>query len=494
MEPAKPASRPITRRGQRPGIGINVLQLPQARITDSDCVEVVPGFRVHVMFGSIFEPQDAILQQAHGCKKWVPVIPHFTDGSVYGQWVRLGGRTATQPGVVSTAKNGTVVVVRAREDNVAGTTRAEEVSSPPQPPVPTPSPAVANDECVPLLTDAALLSQGAVASAIGFSAIDLGVLYKYDRTMHKLDEDFSLMAANLPEGSILAFPAIGVNNGISYYQSAYRMFYSVVSCLMLEGNPMRKLSGVVFMSPFADDRIGSNCSSGCGCGDSTSTSASTGVRTVQHLLNVIKAHRASEGEDFCRQCNVMKQDAVLPCGHRICQRCATDIVLKTNASTCPVCGKWFIKFYPCYRAIDCTSFQCCEPKPDAAANTSAEVAACVAHTACTTCIACTTEVARGATAAPQPDATAKEDGKREEQADSADGKPKEADQPDTCACACTCAGNAEKQTEKRSKIRMMFVPCGHHSVHCDACYASGLRSNKCAVCKEPFFAAVPVPC
>lgn len=368
MEEQKPKPpRPVTQREVKKS-GLGDMLFHTSKPSDMDSVEVVPGFRIHVMFGNIFVPRKSVLKGARG---WVPVMPFFATSTIYQQWTILGGSTGIsgQPGVLRSVNNGNIVFVQAHPGDECPLAQASEA---PQAAEPQAAQEENDDE-------------------LDFSEIELGVLYRYDRTLHKLDQDFSAMAACLPEGSTLAFPAIGINNGMTYYQSAYRMFYSVISCLKLDNNPMRKMSGVVFMAPFVPASVQSKSS----------------VRTMQHLFNMLKTLRYTEREEDCTICDLIKPDSIMPCGHRFCQRCVVD-VMDSGKCECPICRAKFDHFYPCEKPIDCTDIECCKA-----------------------------------------------------------------------------------MHEPTAKVKMIFAPCGHHSVYCDACYGEKVRSGVCPICDEPFYAPLP---
>lgn len=337
---------PSTKRAVTNNGVLGELQLPTPKETETDSVEVYPGFTVHAGFGSIFCPKKEVVSAGH---RWVPIIPYFYSGEIFNRWQQLGGSLDVDPSNIMSNADGSIVVVRADVGAVPG--HAAEVEE-------EQSDSHEAEPVVPMAAAAAAPMAAAAAAAaepnlsmcdkeeMSRGLIELDVLYHYDRKQHKLDQDFTEIASMIPEGCVLAFPALGVNNGVTCYESAYRMFHSVLACLTLDDNPMRKMSGIFFLTPYWNK---------------------TGLRTMQHLFNMIKVYRCTRDCEDCPMCAINKLDSILPCGHRYCQRCAIDM-MKQHGSLCAYCSKKFFNIYPCYKITDCSDFDCCalrrvEPDP-----------------------------------------------------------------------------------------------------------------------------------
>lgn len=267
------------------------LLLPDPLPTDADAVYVC-GVRISVRFGDVLTPDEGV-----DPARWVPVVPHFAGGRVYTSWLLQGG---------------------------------ESVGS------------------------LALAPNVALAPTTTPSGVRRGILYRYDRARRDWDSDLEAAARGLLTGDVLALPPLGVNNGLSFFESAYRMLYSVLGCLGVGGSALCRLAGVSFRCPFDGER-------------------GLGARTVQHLLNLLRVWRATKDEPLCTVCCLFREDTLLPCGHRFCARCvmriadAADRGLVTSADAdddtrprCPRCRAAFASHAPCYRIVARPDFYCCE--------------------------------------------------------------------------------------------------------------------------------------
>jgi hypothetical protein len=286
------------------------LDLPVAKPEDTETMEV-SGLTITARFGSLFE----------GLGHWVPVIPHYKTGVIYNRWLELH-RAATRD--------------RMREES------SGDIEVIPEPEIKT------------------------IGQRVSVSTLDkdrpLVILFRYDRAMNKLDEDIEEMASAVPPGTILAFPPIGVNNGMTYFQSAFRLLYSVLACLQNEGSALFKLRSIVFICPFEDD----------------------GARVIQHIFNLMRIHNSTRNEPDCVICATMKEDTLLSCGHRFCIRCVLSITDHVYPPVCPACRMRIGAYLPCYKLAGCQEFKCCkEPKGEKQAFIFLP---CGHHSAlCTTC-------------------------------------------------------------------------------------------------------------
>lgn len=175
----------------------------------------------------------------------------------------------------------------------------------------------------------------------GITEMPRAIMYIYDRESHRLEEEFEEIAKLCPEGTTLAFPTIGVNNGLNYHTSAFNMFHSIVSCLETEDSHLRKLAKIVIITIFNSDQD------------------NNGVRTIRHIFNQMNIYNGTRTNKMCAICASAKVDTLLGCGHFImCARCYVDI--KHLGNVCPICKTVITELYPCCTVTDATEFACCQ--------------------------------------------------------------------------------------------------------------------------------------
>lgn len=175
----------------------------------------------------------------------------------------------------------------------------------------------------------------------GIPTMPHAILYIYDRSSHRLESDIEELASLCPEGSTLVFPTIGVNNGMSFHESAFNMFYSVVSCLEGGSPNISKLSKIIIMTLF-----NANQDNG-------------GTRTIRHLFNLVNVYNKTSTNKVCAICASNKVDTILSCGHYImCSRCVIDI--RNIGNVCPICKQPLQFAYPCYTTEDAHDHACCQ--------------------------------------------------------------------------------------------------------------------------------------
>ena len=165
------------------------------------------------------------------------------------------------------------------------------------------------------------------------------ILYAYNNTNNVLDKDFEDMAELVGPGATLVIPMLGTNNGYSFFDSAEAIFKSIVSSLATPNSHMHALASIVAITPFNEDQRG------------------TGVRTMNHIFNLMRAHRYTKDEADCPLCMALKPDVVASCGHRFCTRCMYKFM--ATKPLCPICNELIHESYPCYKSVDCTDFVCC---------------------------------------------------------------------------------------------------------------------------------------
>jgi hypothetical protein len=246
--------------------------------SEEDVEEVdISGLKTLVMFGDIWAPP--------GEEAWVPVIPFFVSGNLYQQWLDKNGWPGTTGSGVLAAIHENLCLVR------------------------------------------------------GISAkIPMAFLYRYDRTLYKMDDDLRLMASALPEGSIIAMPVgIGTNNGMTYFLATFKTFYSLVFEAQEHASPLHRLARFTFVGRYS--HYGS-------------------MRATQHLFNFVRVYKNTRDVADCSICCGLKVDTMLPCGHLFCLRCVLDL---SQPRQCPQCRAPFTRYNPCYKVIDCSDFVCCRP-------------------------------------------------------------------------------------------------------------------------------------
>jgi hypothetical protein len=167
------------------------------------------------------------------------------------------------------------------------------------------------------------------------------ILYHYNNTNHRLESDFETIGSKCTAGNTLIIPTFGARNGVSFFNVASRIFYSLVSCLTMDTSELRKLSAIIIATPFDQSQ------------DSSST------RVIKHLFNLITIYEKTVNEPQCIICRDMKRNVILSCGHRIaCARCMLDI--GQHHSRCPLCNAPITSIYPCYTVADMTDTPCGE--------------------------------------------------------------------------------------------------------------------------------------
>lgn len=170
------------------------------------------------------------------------------------------------------------------------------------------------------------------------------ILYIYEKT-HRLELEIEEIAKLCPEGSILVFPTIGINNGLSFHDSAFNLFYSIISCLEDCSDNIKKLSKIIITTIFDNNQ--ENCS----------------TRAIRHLFNLVNVYKKTATNKICAICASNKVDTILDCGHyAMCSRCVID--MRASGNTCPLCKKIVRKIYPCYTTIDECKFKCCDEHAD----------------------------------------------------------------------------------------------------------------------------------
>lgn len=174
----------------------------------------------------------------------------------------------------------------------------------------------------------------------GLPEIPQALLYIYDTMTQRLEEEFEELAKMCPDGSTLVFPTFGINNGMSFHESAFNIFYGMISCLETENSPMRKLSKIVIMTLYNEDQDNG------------------GTRTIKHLFNLVNVYNGIMTNKTCAICASAKVDTIISCGHYIlCSRCLIDI--DTFGRKCPMCRKDIQYDYPCYITFDSQEYKCC---------------------------------------------------------------------------------------------------------------------------------------
>lgn len=174
----------------------------------------------------------------------------------------------------------------------------------------------------------------------GIPIMPHAILYVYDTNTHRLEDELEEIASVCPDGSTLVFPTIGVNNGMSCHQSAFNMFYSMVSCLEDTNSHLHKLSGIIVTTLFGQQE-------------------SAGTRTIRHMFNLVNVYNKTTTNKVCAICATAKVDTILECGHHVmCSRCVID--MKQHESRCPICRVQIRCAYPCYTAEDSHDHVCCQ--------------------------------------------------------------------------------------------------------------------------------------
>ena len=165
------------------------------------------------------------------------------------------------------------------------------------------------------------------------------ILYHYDRSNHRLEEDFERLGEFCQPGDTLVLPTFGTRNQISFYDVASRIFYGLLGCLTIDDSHLRKLTEIIITTIFDNNQ------------DSNST------RVIKHLFNHMTIYEKTANEPECVICRDMRRNVILNCGHRIaCARCILDISKSHNV--CPVCNTFITFIYPCYTITDMSDQPC----------------------------------------------------------------------------------------------------------------------------------------
>lgn len=193
--------------------------------------------------------------------------------------------------------------------------------------------------------DSLLTQENVVRFPSYVTGINQFILYRYDKTMNHWEQDLEKIATLCQDGSILVLPTLGVRNGVSFFDSASRIFYGILACFSNENSPMKKFSKIIVTTKFSENQNQS------------------GVRTIKHLFNLLTIYQKTKDEPECVVCCDMKRSVILNCGHRIlCARCTLDI-RRQNSGLCPLCKTQITRVYPCYTVTDVINTPCCgKPK------------------------------------------------------------------------------------------------------------------------------------
>jgi hypothetical protein len=145
----------------------------------------------------------------------------------------------------------------------------------------------------------------------------------------------------LSENDTLIIPTIGVNNGVTYWQSAISIFNGLLSCLSEDNSSLHKLSNIYISTIY-------------------STNENSSVRVINHLFNLIKIYNMTINEKECIVCFEHKVNCILPCNHiQLCKQCSYKIrVNEKNA--CPICRQTYLTEYDCHEVKDESNFKCCD--------------------------------------------------------------------------------------------------------------------------------------
>lgn len=263
-----------------------ILILPNIKETDKKSVEINET-RFIIEFGDIFSYP----------KNYVPVIPFYFDGMLFSKFSSMVNQNVMDGiinGIVNGSENYTITHSQSKHSHLVKTEL----------------------ERMPFI-----------------------ILYNYTKSQRletELDEIFELC----PLEHNIVFPILGINNGISFYNSAVTLFYSIIECLKNEQSKIHKCEEVHIVTLYNNDQDNSS------------------VRAVKHLFNLINIYNKVHINETCTICTVSNIEIILNCGHYcMCTRCFIDI--QQHQNTCPFCRTPITYGYPCCSVSE-TNYKCQE--------------------------------------------------------------------------------------------------------------------------------------
>ena len=170
------------------------------------------------------------------------------------------------------------------------------------------------------------------------------ILFKYSKNITEWDEVFdsisSLIHSHIKDeikNIELIFPTFGTNNGITFHDSAFGIFYGLKSLSDIPEHPITQFKEVKIITPFSENQKDNSC------------------RTICHILNMVEMFEVSKlisNFMVCMLCLENPCTVILPCGHAIlCQFCNK----KLKEYKCIVCKSPYKEFYECNppTKVDC---------------------------------------------------------------------------------------------------------------------------------------------
>ena len=184
------------------------------------------------------------------------------------------------------------------------------------------------------------------------------VLFKYSRNITEWNEIFDCIGSMLSmllkddiQNYDLYFPTFGTNNGITFHDTAFGIFYGLSFVQSIPEHPITKFKGVKVITPYSQNIQNTSC------------------RTMLHIFNMFDTYAKSKDSTLsCMLCLDSPSTIILPCGHAIlCQPCNKKLLSHGN-NACIVCKTPFAKFF---ESVAPTKVQCVCHKQEEYASASA---------------------------------------------------------------------------------------------------------------------------
>jgi len=161
------------------------------------------------------------------------------------------------------------------------------------------------------------------------------ILFKYSYKVGEWNELFECIFAmlyKLLKDNInkydLIFPTFGTNNGISFHDCAFGLYYGLSYFQKIPEHPISKFKTVKVITPYSENKQSTSC------------------RTILHIFNMIDMQEKSAKSSLkCMACLDNPSTIIFPCGHAILCHSCNKKLLTQGVKTCIVCKTLINKYY-----------------------------------------------------------------------------------------------------------------------------------------------------